>query len=270
MLPLEKPKSHKFMIITIVVLVLAVLGYGAWYKLLREVDPYYASDLDNFKYGTVGTESQQGMPLWIWIVLPRMFPEYLPGNGGWASLGLPVEDGHELPVGFSKVTVGVERVGINCAFCHTATWRATPGPPSGASGPEELVKTHIVPGGPSAQFNVQGYQDFLWKCAEDTRFNSKNIMAEIDRITKLSFIDRMLYRYLLIPATRKALLRQKQQFAWTGDPHTGSMAGLIRSTALSMPCSRFPWTTPLVIQICPRCGTRRPGERAALPAIGMA
>jgi mono/diheme cytochrome c family protein len=219
MLPLEKPKSHKLRIITIIVIIIAVLTYGVWYKLFREVDPYYASDLDNFKYGTVGTEAQQGMPFWIFMVLPRMFPEYLPDNGGWASLGLPIEDGAELPVGFSKVTVGIERVGINCAFCHTATWReaaAPPEDPKGTPGPEEKVKTHIVPGGPSAQFNVQGYQDFLWKCAEDTRFNSRNIMAQIDRITKLSFIDRMLYKYVIISATRKALLKQKEQFSWTG------------------------------------------------------
>lgn len=220
MLPLEKPKSHKLLIISVLVVLIAVLAYGAWYKLFREVDPYFATDLENFKYGTVGTESEQGMPLWIWIVLPRMFPEYLPYNGGWASLGLPVEDGHELPVGFSKVTVGIERVGINCAFCHTATWRAAPGPPTGASGPEDSVKTHIVPGGPSAQYNVQAYQNFLWQCAEDARFDAKHIMPEIDRITRLSWIDRMLYKYVLISATRKALIKQKEQFSWTYNrPH---------------------------------------------------
>ena len=31
--------------------------------------------------------------------------------------------GANLPIGFSKQTIGIERVGINCAFCHTATYR---------------------------------------------------------------------------------------------------------------------------------------------------
>jgi mono/diheme cytochrome c family protein len=217
MIPLEQPKSHKLTIIIVVLLILAVLAYGAWYKLLREVDPYHASELEHFEHGSVGTEAQQGMPLWIWIVLPRMFPEYLPRPGGWGAIGLPTENFEELPVGFSKVTVGVERVGINCSFCHTATWRAAPGPPTGPTGPEAQVVTHIVPGGPSNQFNVQAYQDFLWACASDTRFTSKNIMAEIARIKKLSTIDSLLYRFVLIPATRSALLKQKQQFSWTND-----------------------------------------------------
>ena len=30
----------------------------------------------------------------------------------------------------------------------------------------------------------------------------------------LSFVDRQIYRYLLIPFTRKALLQQEKQFTW--------------------------------------------------------
>ena len=38
-------------------------------------------------------------------------------------------DGHEMPIGFSKVTIGFPRVGINCAMCHTASYRLRPDDP---------------------------------------------------------------------------------------------------------------------------------------------
>ena len=55
-------------------------------------------------------------------MLPRIFPEYLPGPGGYASIGILSKDGHEMPIGLSKVTIGFPRVGINCAMCHTASY----------------------------------------------------------------------------------------------------------------------------------------------------
>jgi hypothetical protein len=39
-------------------------------------------------------------------------------------------------------------------------------------------------------------------------------MSEISNVYKLSFIERQLYRYILIPQTQKTLLKQKEQFAW--------------------------------------------------------
>src|SRR5258708_4110480 len=54
---------------------------------------------ENFLYGSVGAEGTAGIPLWIAAVLPRIFPDYLPGPGGYASLGLPWEEGKEFPAG---------------------------------------------------------------------------------------------------------------------------------------------------------------------------
>ena len=96
-------------IFTVVVLLAALVTTGAavgWYKLLREVDqPPFASGDERFKYGSLGGENEAGIPYWIFVVLPRMFPEYLPGPGGYASLGVAWEEGHELPIGFTKKTV---------------------------------------------------------------------------------------------------------------------------------------------------------------------
>src|SRR3546814_3739328 len=51
-----------------------------------------------FKYGSIGAENEAGIPYWIFYVLPRMFPEKLPGPGGYAAFGVAWEAGQELPV----------------------------------------------------------------------------------------------------------------------------------------------------------------------------
>jgi mono/diheme cytochrome c family protein len=191
----------------IVVGVLAALsGWLVWWKFYRELPQPLAdgSMEEYFKYGSIGTEYEKGIPYWIWLVLPKMFPEYLPGPGGWASLGLGWEQGREMPVGFSKKTIGYERVGINCAFCHSAKLRKA---------------TDFVPriylGAPGPTVDVLAYQRFLFAAASDPRFNAGNILEEIAQIYELPPLDRLLYRFVLIPATRKALLKQRDDFAWT-------------------------------------------------------
>jgi RoxA-like, cytochrome c-like len=188
----------------VIVLLLAVVGYVSYDKFLRELPaPHFASDEEHFLYGSIGTESLTGVPYWIWLVLPRLFPEYLPGPGGYASLGIPWQEGHEMPTGFAKVTVGFPRVGFNCAFCHTASWRANPEDPA-----------TIVATGPSHQAAVQSYLRFLFACARDPRFTAKNILAEINRNYSLPWLDAQLYRFLIIPFTGMALRKQHQQNAW--------------------------------------------------------
>ena len=154
-----------------------------------------ADQSNDFLYGAVGAEDASGLPYWIWLALPRLFPEYMPGPGGYASLGLSWEESREMPVGFAKKTVGYVRVTGNCALCHTMLHTA---------GPEDLPTVVIaVPGHTT---NIQGLLSFFRQCAQDTRFNADEILAEVDTATKLSFLDRMLYRYVLIPRTKRALL----------------------------------------------------------------
>ena len=43
--------------------------------------------------------TRPGIPYWIWRGAAADFPEYLPGPGGYASLGLPWEEGKEFPPG---------------------------------------------------------------------------------------------------------------------------------------------------------------------------
>ena len=200
-------RGKKVVRVVVVLVILAVLaGIAGWFLLLREEPQQLADDSieEYFKYGSIGTENAQGVPYWIWLVLPKMFPEYLPAPGGYAALGFPWEQGRPMPIGFSQKTIGFERVGLNCALCHTTSWRK-----------EGEVERHLVLGGPSNTQDILAYQRFLFACASDPRFNAKNVMNAIGQITKLPAHEALLYRYALIPQTRKALLDQKRAFEWT-------------------------------------------------------
>jgi hypothetical protein len=191
----------------IALLVLGVVGaFVGWYKFFREEaqpDWVTATPEMRFKYGSIGAEFDAGIPYWIFYVLPRMFPEKLPGPGGHASLGVPWEPGQELPVGFTKKVIGFPRVGNNCAVCHTASYRSKP----------DEQPTFVV-AGPGQTTNVQAFFRYLVDCARDPRFNADNIMAEIALVTDLDWIDKLAYRYLIIPMTKKRLLEREAQFAW--------------------------------------------------------
>ncbi|MFS0518664.1 cytochrome c [Nostoc sp. UIC 10607] len=191
-------------IILVVILLVGVVGYVGWYNLFREVPTYYESPEEHFKYGSIGTEEAQGVPYWIWMVLPRIFPDKLPGPGGYTSLGITWEEGKEMPVGFTKKTIGFPRVGITCAVCHTATYRKT-----------EKDKPTIVAAAPANKFDSQGYLRFLSASAGDSRFTADYILDEIKYNYRLSWLENLLYRYVLIPQTKKALLQQKEDYSWT-------------------------------------------------------
>lgn len=191
--------------IVLIVLVL-VIGWLAWANLFRERPQTLADDSieEYFKYGSIGTEDAAGIPFWIWLVMPKMFPEYLPAPGGWAALGFNWEQGRELPVGFSKKTIGFDRVGINCAFCHSGSLRT-----AADAAPQ------IMLGAPATTADILGYQRFLFASASDPRFTAGNILAAIAQVTELSRVERLLFRFVLVPQTRSALLGQKADFAWT-------------------------------------------------------
>lgn len=199
----------KWIVLIVLLALVAFAAYTFWDRLLRakpdEVNYDTTSDLEHFKYGSIGTE-REGLrvPYWIWLVLPRIFPEYLPGPGGYVSLGFAWEEGKELPIGLPKVTIGQPLVGINCAMCHTSTVRET-----------RYVKPEIYVGGPAHQFDVLGYFRFLFQCASDPRFTADNILAEIAPIYDMSWLDRQLYRYLIIPQTREGMLEFRDSTAFT-------------------------------------------------------
>ncbi len=161
-----------------------------------------------FMYGSIRAERDIGIPYWIFYVMPSMFSEKLPGRAGYTSLGLPWQQGKELPIGLTKVVIGYPRVGTNCAFCHTVQH------PRSANADPVFVPT---PRGHAN--NAEALLEFLVECAKDPRFNSDNILTEIGNWTKLDWMDGLLYRFFIIPDTKKRLLERERHFTGTG--HAG-------------------------------------------------
>ena len=189
--------------IWIFVVGIALLAVFLLWPVLSNSPVDYAHIEDHFKYGSIGSEPTNGIPYWIWKVLPEMFPDKLPGKG-YASLGFIYEPEKELPIGFSKRRVFSDRIGLNCAVCHTGTLRDTPSS-------EHQVLTAM----PANVVNLQGYINFISATALDERFTSKRMMPEIEKISGgLNPIQQLIYRYLAIPQTRDALINQGSQLSF--------------------------------------------------------
>jgi mono/diheme cytochrome c family protein len=194
------------------VVVLALAGIVFWW-LVPEAPVDHADPLAHFQYGSIGSEAGKGVPYRIWKALPAMFPEYLPGRprDGYAAFGFVVEDGRDTPVGFSKRRrSGIEMVGLNCAVCHTGTYRES------ASGPRT-----VVAGMPAHQLDLLGYFEFLFRCVDDGRFTVDNVIAAIDAQGTLGPIDRLAYK-IAIPRVRQETLRLRDLAAFMRDHPSGA------------------------------------------------
>ncbi|XXY12600.1 hypothetical protein WME88_30495 [Sorangium sp. So ce216] len=193
-------------------LVAGIIGVFVWYKFYRDVRVSYADDDENFKYGSIGNEESTGIPYLIWKVLPELCPQHLPGPGGYASLGM-IYEGREAPIGISVRTIGVPRAATNCAFCHVSAVRD-----------EEGGAPRVLLGSSAAQLDVEGYTRFLWACAADPRFTPDGVLEVIRRVGELSWVDEQIYRHVLVPRTREALLEQRDRGAAWMDVSLSSVA----------------------------------------------
>jgi hypothetical protein len=191
--------------LVIALVLTTTVGLVAWYKLFRTEPQQLATMEEQFKYGSTGTEAEEGIPYWVWRVLPRVFPQYLANPElGFGDFGMIFEKDHDTPIGISKKIIGFPRVGVTCALCHTGTYRTEP-----------TQEPTIVLGAPATRLDIQRYVRFLSQCAADPRFNADSLLREIDKETDLSCLDRVLYRSVIIPQTKRGLLKQKERFAWT-------------------------------------------------------
>jgi hypothetical protein len=209
-----RARSVWSIVLVIVLVVLAGAALLTWDEVYRDrpQPTRITSDPDaNFLYGSIGNEGDSGLPYWVAVVLPRVFGErYLPGPGGYAAL-LPWEEGQELPVGFAKKRVGVDRVGFNCALCHTADRRLN-----------NHDTPRIADAGKLRRADIQGLAEFFSRSASDARFSADTILTEVDLAYRLSVVDRALYRYVLIPRARQRLIALGRQLT---SPHAAVAGG---------------------------------------------
>ena len=115
--------------------------------------------------------------------------------------------------------------------------------PASARAPDDVPT--IYPAAASHQTGEQEYLRFLFACASDPRFTADTILGEIAKNTRLSFIDRLLYRFAIIPGTRRgiAAARRRRRLDGRAGP-TGAAAASIRSTRSSSASCGSPSTRP--------------------------
>jgi cytochrome c5 len=183
----------------------------------RPVD--YADDTMFFERGSTGGERMDGIPYWIWIALPEIFPEYLPDKKpgqGYSSFGMIYEAGDDpryaLPLGMSRRNVsGLDVVYLNCAACHTGTVRDAPG-----------AKPRWVAGMPAHQFNLGAWGKFLTTIPKDQKFTPQRLLDQIQAmqddshrlVPKPDLIDRLIFRYYAVYLMRDKLLVLGQRLSF--------------------------------------------------------
>ena len=194
-------------------LAVAFFLWSSFQWFMAPVVPTFASDEEHFKYGSIGNDGASGIPYPLWVAMPAVCAHHLPRPQGYAAFGLLYEPGRnpavDSPIGFSRAKVGVERMSINCAVCHTARARLAPG-----------AEPRLYTGAAANTVDIQGYQRFLSRCAADDRFTADNLIPAMADKVKLSWLDRLVYRFVLIPIVRKRLLEQRDAFAWTNNRPT--------------------------------------------------
>ncbi|HEX8913529.1 MAG TPA: hypothetical protein VF796_14315 [Humisphaera sp.] len=193
-----------------------VLGYR--YSPDRPTD--FADDVDHLKYGSIGSDIENGLPVRVMRVLPSLYGdelvavlrEQMPEDKrkqvdwtavprDWTAFGFVREPNHELPIGFSKRRVIVDRTGLNCGACHIGYVRRKSGDP-----------LHVVPTMPANTVDVLAYFKFLFRCAEDPQFIDR-VYAAMLRDGGLAPDERLLYAKLILPQMKKALLTRRDEIA---------------------------------------------------------
>lgn len=169
----------KFFLWSAVALIL-LFALGAAIRFLPDRPVTYDDPVEHFKYGSTGGERNMGFPYWVFQVLPEVCPEMLPGKG-YASLGFLFEQGRDLPVGMSKRRhMGIDRVFLNCAVCHTATVRTAPN-----------AKPMLVTGMPANQLNLMAFQKYVQACVNDRRFTPAQVVPRIaEKAGGIGLLDR--------------------------------------------------------------------------------
>jgi hypothetical protein len=200
-------RLRRWLLIIPLLVLVALIVCIVWLIWRFSIDrPMSYDDIrEHFKYGSIGAEPGGSLlnavgglvpPYWIFRALPKICPEMLP-HDGLAGVGLIFEEGVDRPIGMSRrYRLGVDFAGFNCAVCHTGTYRATPQSPR-----------QIVLGMPSHQLDFQALTRFIINCPLDDRFTPDNVLAKIREVGgKLDWLDRLIYRYQLIPRVRNQTL----------------------------------------------------------------
>jgi hypothetical protein len=195
------------LLLLLVLLALAVLVIGG-IVLRRFTDnstPTFPTADAHFKYGSIGAEPESGVPYWIWKVLPSLYPEEFGRRQDYSAFGFLYERDAkgrqgDLPIGISRRKVrGVDVVWLNCATCHTGTWRTAADQPP-----------QIVPGMPSNNLDFHRFVRMVLRASTDERLAPDALFPVMRQAgARLDFIDRLAWRAVVLPRFREGLLRTR-------------------------------------------------------------
>jgi hypothetical protein len=198
-----------FLVTLVVLMALLICATSLVLRFVDASTPYFDDQHleDHFKYASIGTEPEGGLPYRIWQALPILFRKEM-GANGYAGFGMLYDErrqgtGSDLPVGVSiRAYRGIDVVWINCGFCHTGSYRMAEGD-----------KRRIVPGMPAHTVDMHRFIRFLFDIAVDERFSAKHLFPAMEQAGgKLGWLDRLYFEYLVIPKVRDGLLLRRARF----------------------------------------------------------
>lgn len=192
-------------LLTLAGLVAVVVGVSLLLRVSADRTPAYAAIDMHFKYGSIGAEPSSGVPYLIWKLLPKLYPEDFGNRRDYAAFGFlyePDEDGRkrELPIGVSRRNyAGVDVVWLNCATCHTGTWR----PAAGA-------ERQIVTGMPSNNLDFHRFVAVLMRLATDDRLDPDRLFPLIEADGyRFGSVEKLVWRAAVLPRFREGLLNAR-------------------------------------------------------------
>lgn len=160
---------------------------GAFY-LVNAAPVPIQDELEHFKYGSIGAEVE-GYPYLVWRELPALFRAELPN--GLSSFGFIQEPNRQLPVGVSVRRYGIDRVGFNCATCHTT---------------QVGGQTGVIAGAPADQLDLQAYLRFLIWTSKDPRLTANAVFESAESNQRpIAWLDRQVFRFYIIPKIKSEL-----------------------------------------------------------------
>lgn len=202
----EAGRRRRFFIVVAVIVVIAAIGLyvaGRFSPANRPVT--YLNDEDHFRFGSIGSEPDSGLPYYVWKALPALYPEVFHG-GDFSVFGFlygtePNGERRDLPIGISRRTVrGIDLAWMNCAICHTGTVRdSADGAP------------RVVLGMPSNNLDLRRFVAFVLGLAGDKRLEADQLIPAMEKAgAKFDWIDRLTWRYIVIPRLQTALAERSQ------------------------------------------------------------
>ncbi|WP_448951296.1 c-type cytochrome [Labrys neptuniae] len=200
----ERRRKWQPVRIVLIAVLIAILYLAVTAAALftRNDTPRYGDVVEHFKYGSIGSEPESGIPYRVWQALPKLFPEAFEGRDDYSAFGFLYEKDalgrqRDLPIGVSRRTVrGVDMVWLNCAVCHTGTYRRSP------DGPRV-----IVPAMPSNNLQFERFVRVVLATAVDERMAPDTLVPAAEATgPRFGVVEKFAWRHLVLPALREGLI----------------------------------------------------------------